>query len=166
MVHGHTFIFVDEPCLNIHGTISDAPSIRVKVSHDFNLLENFSLKSSFIPLSGREGQYLSKVPFNEADEKFSWGLDIKDVLTLTDYFIKQGATLISDDTLSIEKFKAFHHSVFIEFPFRKEERFSFFGNMAQEIPVYTITVPWDLKRLKEVYEAIISHVLSQQTYNL
>ncbi len=136
--------------------------------------------------------------------------------TLTDYFIQQGATLISDDALGIEKrenayhavpaypfhrpyrepevlgykvekfaqeakavyavfllkqvdptepvhisrvkgiekFKALHHAVFIEFPFRKKERFDFFSKMAQSVPVYEVSIPWDLNRLDEVYRAI------------
>jgi hypothetical protein len=139
--------------------------------------------------------------------------------TLTDYFIKQGHPLLSDDSLGIdkrndgyyaipsypfhrpyrkletlgdpvenfatepkplhavylleksepdakveihelkgiEKFKAFHYSAFINFDFMKKERFEFFTEMAKHVPVYKITIPWDLQRLSEVYDAIVKH---------
>ena len=57
----------------------------------------------------------------------------------------------------IEKFKAFHYSSFVEFSFMKQERFDFFTQMAQQIPMYQVNVPWDLERLHEVYEKIIAH---------
>jgi hypothetical protein len=137
--------------------------------------------------------------------------------TLTDYFIKQGHTMLGDDTVAIdkrgddyyaiasypfhrpfrepevlgypvenfatnpkplhavyllekskpdaeveikelkgiEKFKAFHFSSFVDFSFMKQERFDFFTQMATHIPVYSITVPWDLDRLEDVYRAIV-----------
>jgi hypothetical protein len=40
----------------------------------------------------------------------------------------------------------------------KKERFDFFSKMAMEVPVYKVTVPWDLDRLDEVYEAIVRKV--------
>ena len=137
--------------------------------------------------------------------------------TLTDYFIQQGHTMLSDDTVGIEKkgndyyaiasypfhrpyretgtlgypvkdfafkpnplhaifllqkvephadvsitklhgiekFKAFHNSAFIFFDFTKQDRFFFFSKMAKHIPVYKVTIPWDLERLQEVYAAIV-----------
>jgi hypothetical protein len=58
----------------------------------------------------------------------------------------------------IERFKSCFYSAFIKFSFMKKERFDFFSKMAMEVPVYKVTVPWDLKRLDEVYEAIIRKV--------
>ena len=55
----------------------------------------------------------------------------------------------------IEKFKAFHYSSFIDFSFLKKERFDFFTEMAKHIHVYQVKVPWDLKRLDEVYRKIV-----------
>jgi hypothetical protein len=140
--------------------------------------------------------------------------------TLTDYFIKKGHTMLSDDSMAIEKrddgyyaiasypfhrpyrevetlgyptanfatepkplhavfllekndpeasveivelkgiekFKAFHYSIFIDFSFMKQERFDFFTEMAKHVPVYKVKVPWDLERLSEVYEKIVSSV--------
>ena len=290
MIHGHNFNFIDEPELQSEENRSSPQTITVKILSDTILLDDYIITRPWVPLSGQEGRYFAKTPFEKADANFSWGLEIKNVLTLvwevetntiyyiksenysaqrlrfwiyhtffpmslefnhryhflhvgavevqrktfffsapsfggkstlTDYFIQQGATLISDDALGIEeqegvytaipaypyhrpyrepevlghkvenfaskakkidavfllqkadanakvileevkgieKFKAFHHAVFIEFPFRKEERFKFFGDMAQAVPVYTITVPWDLKRLEEVYKAIVGLTL-------
>ena len=290
MIHGHYFDFIDEPELNEEHTLSSRDkTVVVKNISDTSVLNDYPIQRPWVPLSGQEGRYFAKTPFEEADKEFSWGLEIKDVLTLfwepkvqkilylegknytpkrlrfwiyhtffpmslelnqkyhflhvgaveaqgktlffsapsfggkstlTDYFIKKGATLISDDALGIElneraycaipaypfhrpyrepevlghkvkkfaskskkidavfllkkgesddkvtieevkgieKFKALHHSVFIEFPFRKEERFRFFGKMAQAVPVYTITVPWDLERLEEVYTVITDFI--------
>lgn len=56
----------------------------------------------------------------------------------------------------IEKFKAFHYSTFIDFDFMKKERFEFFTEMAKQVPVYKVKVPWDLQRLGEVYKAIVA----------
>jgi hypothetical protein len=58
----------------------------------------------------------------------------------------------------IEKFKAFHYSSFIDFDFMKKERFDFFTQMSKYIPVYKVTVPWDLDRLGEVYDKIVLNV--------
>ena len=286
MIHGHYFDFIDEPEINDEHTLSlTDKTVSVKNISDTSILTEYPIQRPWVPLSGQEGRYFAKTPFEEADKNFSWGLEIKDLLTLlwlpqtqeilyikkanytaqrlrfwiyhtffpmslelnqkyhflhvgavetqgktlffsapsfggkstlTDYFIKKGSTLISDDALGIEekddeyyaipaypyhrpyrepeelgyrvekfasspqaidavfllkkvgadakvsieevkgieKFKAFHHSVFIEFPFRREERFAFFGKMAQSVPVYTITVPWDLERLEELYKVI------------
>ena len=285
MVHGHLFNFLDEPQLQEKFASASENNIDVKELTNTTLLDSHTISLSWVPLSGQDGRYFAQSTFEKADENFSWGLEIKDQLTLlwepktrsilyikqknyspkklrfwifhtffpmvmelnrtyhflhigavklqgrtfffsapsfggkstlTDYCIQQGATLISDDALAIEKkdekyyaipaypyhrpyrepetlgypveefakdvqsidavlllqkttpdakviieevkgiekFKAFHQSIFIEFPFRKQERFAFFGEMAQTIPVYTITIPWDLKRLDEVYQAI------------
>jgi hypothetical protein len=56
----------------------------------------------------------------------------------------------------IERFKSCFYSTFIKFKFMKKERFDFFTKMAQEVPVFKVTVPWDMERLDEVYEAIVT----------
>jgi len=285
MVHGHLFHFLDELELQEKFASVSENIIDVKEHTDPALLHEYNTVLPWVSLSGQQGRYFAKSAFEKADQNFSWGLEIKDQLTLvwkpktrsilyvkqknyspkklrfwifhtffpmamelnqtyhflhigavklqgrtfffsapsfggkstlTDYCIQQGATLISDDALAIdkkgekyyaipaypyhrpyrepetlgypvekfaknaqsidvvlllqkaspdakviieevkgiEKFKAFHQSIFIEFPFRKQERFAFFGKLAQSVPVYTITIPWDLKRLDEVYQAI------------
>lgn len=139
--------------------------------------------------------------------------------TMTDYFLKQGHTLLSDDTLGvykkngdyvavasypfhrpyrkaeslgdkvvnvsthpkpikaiflleksearadvaieelkgIEKYKAFHFSTFINFDFLQQHRFQLLGEMANTLPVYKVSVPWDITRIDEVYHSIITY---------
>ena len=286
MVHGHTFHFMDEPQLRSHPHSPSIPHIRVEVLKNPSLISAYTLLRPWVPLSGREGRYFSKTDFEDADACFSWGLEIKNVLTLiwlpeeqtivylekkdytpellqfwlyhtffpmvlelqrfahmlhvgavevqnqpilfsapssggkstlTDFFIQKGHTLLSDDALGIqknennyyaipaypfhrpyrepetlgnpaqnfaaetkplaavfllnkvdahanisittltgiEKFKAMNSSSFIEFPFRKQERFTFFAEMSKTISVYRIDIPWDMNRLEEVYNEII-----------
>lgn len=59
----------------------------------------------------------------------------------------------------IEKFRVFHFTDFISLAFRKKERFDYFTELARTIPAYKISLPWDLKRLPEVYTAIVSALL-------
>lgn len=76
------------------------------------------------------------------------------------YLLEKGdadASVEISEVKGIEKFKAFHYSSFIDFSYMKQERFDFFTEMAKHIPVYKIIVPWDLKRLNEVYEKIVLH---------
>lgn len=62
-----------------------------------------------------------------------------------------------EELKGIEKFKAFHYSSFINFSFMKQERFSFFTEMAKVVPVYKVTVPWEIEKLIEVYGKIVNH---------
>lgn len=295
MIFGHRFYFQNEPILQQeHNSYPLDPSaypnsetIQVIEVPAFAYADTFPLTSEFYPMSGQEARYCSWVPFEEADENFSWALEIKDVLTLiwntedrsiiytkgenytpqrlrfwvyhtffplvlelqrkyhilhvgsveiegkpvlfsafsfggkstlTDYFIQKGHTMISDDSMAIdkrgdayctiasypfhrpyrevetlgypvenfateskplhavylleksepdaavgieelkgiEKFKAFHYSTFINFPFMKQERFAFFTQMAKHVSVYKVNVPWDLQRLEEVYKTIVA----------
>ncbi len=57
----------------------------------------------------------------------------------------------------IDKFKAFHYSTFVDFSFMKQERFEFFMEMSKHVPVYRVTVPWDMERLDKVYDTIVEH---------
>jgi len=61
----------------------------------------------------------------------------------------------------VSRFKAFFYSGFINFSFMKKERFDYFTKMAMQVPVYKVTVPWDLDRLDEVYNIIIMHISSK-----
>lgn len=67
------------------------------------------------------------------------------------------APVMINELRGIEKFKAFHYSSFIDFSFMKQERFAFFTEMAKHVPVYSITVPWNLDRLDEVYGVIVGN---------
>ena len=70
------------------------------------------------------------------------------------------ATVSIREVKGIKKYRAFHFSTFVNFDFLKEARFKRLSAMAQSIPVYEVTVPWNLERLPEVYKAITKHVCS------
>ncbi len=70
------------------------------------------------------------------------------------------ASVCITELKGIEKFKAFHYSSFVDFDFMKQERFAFFTQMAQAVPVYQVQIPWNKARLPEVYDKIVSHSLT------
>lgn len=65
--------------------------------------------------------------------------------------------VIITELQGIEKFKALYKSIFIDFDFMKKKYFDFFTQMATHIPIYEVSIPWDLARLEEVYNAICMH---------
>ena len=58
----------------------------------------------------------------------------------------------------IEKFIALRYASELNLPYLKDKRFDYLMRIAKETPVYRIVIPWDLKRLPDVYEAIMKHV--------
>ncbi|WP_292656511.1 hypothetical protein [Nitratifractor sp.] len=58
----------------------------------------------------------------------------------------------------VERFNILHQSQFVRFAFLKHRRYAFALEMAKVVPVFQLTVPWDLKRLDEVYEAVRRHL--------
>lgn len=57
----------------------------------------------------------------------------------------------------IEKFQTLHLSSQVNLEFLKTQRFALLVDIARMVPVYQVTVPWDLSRLKNVYDAIFQH---------
>ncbi len=57
----------------------------------------------------------------------------------------------------IEKFKSLRYSSDINLSFQKSRRFVFLADLAKVVPVYKVTVPWDMERLSEVYDMIVKH---------
>jgi hypothetical protein len=57
----------------------------------------------------------------------------------------------------VDKYKAFHFSGFIDLSFFKAHHFKMRSTLAELIPAYTATIPWNLDRLPAVYSAIIEH---------
>jgi hypothetical protein len=57
----------------------------------------------------------------------------------------------------VEKFEALYQSKFITFPFMQKERFLFATALAKRVLVYQLSIPWEKKRLDEVYQAILTH---------
>ena len=69
------------------------------------------------------------------------------------------AEVVITEVKGIEKYRAFHFSTFINFDFMKEHRFKTLSEMANAITVYKVTVPWDKKRLSEVYKQIVENTI-------
>jgi len=280
--------FRDEPSLNKNSIDPSKETIHIVQSSEALDLEMFLWKSPYVPMSGREAAYGADVEFSLCQEGCRWGIDIKDIMTLTwvcgehtvmytpqrlftaellrfwilhtvlpvvltledrytflhvgavevegapiifsaesfggkstmtDYFIGRGHAMLCDDSLGtysengkvmavasypfhrpyreaealgypvenvmkeakpiravylldksdpdadiamtelrgIEKYKAFHYSAFVNFNFRKEKHFKFMSAIVKQIPVYKVTVPWDMDRLPDVYDAIVRH---------
>ncbi len=144
--------------------------------------------------------------------------------TMTDYFIKQGHTMVSDDRVAayedngvffavsshphhrpyrkmedlgffvenmdsipkpihaiyelekaepdalveigelhgIEKFKSLRYSSDFNFFFLKTKRFTFLSRLAKAVPVYKVTIPWNMERLAEVYAIICEHSVNRK----
>lgn len=75
------------------------------------------------------------------------------------YYLERSGDNAKIDTIElsgIEKFKALHKSIFFHFSDFKEEHFFFFAQMAQHVPIYKIMIPFDKKRLGDVYDVIVS----------
>ena len=57
----------------------------------------------------------------------------------------------------IEKFKTLRFSSEINLSFLKTERFTLLTNFTRQVPVFKISVPWDIERLSEVHDEICQH---------
>jgi len=57
----------------------------------------------------------------------------------------------------IEKFEVLYQSKFVTFESMKKERYLFAVEMAKYVDVFKVTVPWDLERLDDVYQAVVTH---------
>lgn len=99
-------------------------------------------------------------PYREVE---SLGIEIKNFTTTPKpihyiYILQKSppnASIEIVEIFGIEKFKALHFSLFIDFANIKEDSFEFLMKLSNHIPIYKITIPWDLDRLDEVYQSII-----------
>ena len=57
----------------------------------------------------------------------------------------------------IEKFTALRYASEMNFSFLKPKRFDFLTHLAANVPLFRVHVPWDIDRLSEVYNAIVTH---------
>ena len=57
----------------------------------------------------------------------------------------------------VEKFKTLRYASEMNMFFLKVKRFEYLMKMANVVPVYKVTVPWDMERLKEVHSLICQH---------
>ncbi len=71
------------------------------------------------------------------------------------------ADITIDELHGIEKFKSLRYSSEINLSFKKTKRFIFLSHLAKAVPVYRVTVPWDMERLPEVHEVICRHSINQ-----
>ncbi len=72
-----------------------------------------------------------------------------------------GAAVVITELSGIEKFKSLRYSSEINLSFLKSKRFTFLSNLAKVVPVYKVTVPWDMERLPEVYTMIVKHSIAR-----
>ena len=57
----------------------------------------------------------------------------------------------------IEKFKVLSYSSIINLSLIKPKRFVYLSHLTQVVPVYRVSVPWDMDRLREVHDKIVAH---------
>ncbi len=62
-----------------------------------------------------------------------------------------------DEIMGIKKFTALRYATDIDLQVNKKSRFEMLSNIANKVKVYDISIPWDLDRLEEVYQAILEH---------
>jgi len=85
----------------------------------------------------------------------------KQVKSLSCMYVLEKATtqakIYIEELTGVEKFEALYQSRFVTFDYMKKERYLFASSMAKKVKVYKIIVPWELSRLEEVYQAILTH---------
>ena len=70
---------------------------------------------------------------------------------------EEDATINITELKGIEKFKALRYASETNLFFQKSKRFEYLIQMAKYIPVYKVSVPWNLHRLKSVYSQLVAH---------
>ncbi|MEA3491099.1 MAG: hypothetical protein U9R27_04290 [Campylobacterota bacterium] len=74
--------------------------------------------------------------------------------------VKPNASIEITELHGIEKFKSLRYSSDINLSFLKVKRFVFLSHLAKAVPLYRVTLPWDIERLDEVYDVICEHKFS------
>jgi len=98
-------------------------------------------------------------PFREAEELGYYienfattSTPIKDIYWLVKS--QQDATVEISTLKGVEKFKALKATIFVNFMFLRENHFNFLAELSERVNIHAISVPWDIERLSEVYDAI------------
>ncbi len=113
-------------------------------------------------------------PFHRPYRKMEdLGIDVKNFSPhpkpLDSVYLLQPApetALISFEPLQgLEKYKALQYNVDFNLPLNKARSFALIAKIARSVDVYTLHLPWDLKRLDEVYEAIHEHQYNRSRIN-
>lgn len=68
-----------------------------------------------------------------------------------------GAAVAIAELSGVEKFVALRRASETNLYFLKPQRLACLGEIAQRVPVFKVKVPWQIKRLSEVYRAIVCH---------
>jgi len=195
--------FEDEPSLDdgIYDILKE--NFYILKSSDPNAFEALSVRSEYMPMSGREARYCAEKPYALCHDGCAWGVDVKDVVsfmwrlgdhtihyvphalltpellqfwvlhtilpmvftlekryeilhvgavevdgeailfsaesfggksTMTDYFLKQGHTLLSDDTLGLYKEGGYYMAV-ASYPFHRPYReVESLGQKIEQVP--------------------------------
>lgn len=66
--------------------------------------------------------------------------------------------IIFNKISGLEKFKALKYATDIDLPINQKQRFKALTNITNKVDIYDITIPWDLNRLEEVYQAILEFI--------
>jgi hypothetical protein len=82
IVFNRNLLFVNEPELDDRMTKSSLETILVTETPFCIERHDLMMKTVWFPMSGQEARYHSSTPFHKADTLFSWGLEIKNILTL------------------------------------------------------------------------------------
>lgn len=67
------------------------------------------------------------------------------------------AIIAIEEIKGIEKFTQLRHGSELNYNLEIAKETSILGTISNTIPMYRISIPWDLKRLPEVYGAIVQH---------
>lgn len=82
MIYGYHLNFKDEKVLQSIAHENVRSVIPVIENKHLNLSSLFPVSSPWMPASGVDIRYLSPFPFSKENHDFSWGMEIKDVLSL------------------------------------------------------------------------------------
>lgn len=77
------------------------------------------------------------------------------------YELKKGepnSKIIIEELSGVEKFKSLQYASEMNLFFQKQKRFTYLTKMAKSVPVFKVTIPWKIDRLKEVYMHILQHI--------
>lgn len=63
-----------------------------------------------------------------------------------------------EEVLGVEKFRILKFSTEVELHLNNKSRFEMLSKIANNVKLYNIFVPWDINRLEEVYQTIVSFI--------
>jgi len=69
------------------------------------------------------------------------------------------AKVAIEEMRGIEKFRQIHYSSFIPLNFLKKRIFAFHTDFAHNIPLYRLSIPWEKRRLNDVYQTVLQQRL-------